>query len=186
MTVVFDTNVVVAALLTNGLCHECFRRAVRRRLLVSSPALLQELEATLRRKFAVTSATEEFLATLRDQVSLVDPLPLAARVCRDEDDDVVLATAVAACAERIVTGDQDLLVLGACEGVPLVSPRQCLEWLDRYEQTKSVDAGMAETRNDDALARRLRTGSRQARMRKQPVVEPRVAPRAARRSSGKA
>jgi len=169
--VVFDTNVVVAALLTNGLCHECFRRAVRRRLLVSSPALLQELEATLRRKFAVTSATEEFLATLRDQVNLVDPVPLPARVCRDEDDDVVLATAVAACAERIVTGDQDLLVLGAYEGVALVSPRQFLEWLDRYEKAKSVDDDeMTETR-DDALARRPKTGSRQARRRKGRFVD---------------
>ena len=172
MTVVFDTNVVVAALLTNGLCHECFRRAVRRRLLVSSPALLQELEATLRRKFAVTSATEEFLATLRDQVSLVHPMPWPARVCRDEDDDVVLATAVAACAERIVTGDQDLLVLGAYEGIPLVSPRQFLEWLDRYEKAKSVDDDeMTETRDDDALARRPKTGSRQARRRKGRFVD---------------
>ncbi len=172
VTVVFDTNVVVAALLTNGLCHECFRRAVRRRLLVSSPALLQELEATLRRKFAVTTATEEFLVALRDQVSLVDPMPLPARVCRDEDDDVVLATAVTAGAERIVTGDQDLLVLGAYEGVRLVSPRQFLEILDGTEKAKSVDdAETAEIRDDDALSRRLRTGSGQARRRKGRFVD---------------
>ena len=133
MTVVFDTNVVVAALLTNGLCHECFRRAVRRRLLVSSPALLQELESTLRRKFEITAAAETFLDAYRAQVRLVDPMALPARVCRDEDDDLVLATAVTAGADRIVTGDQDLLVLGTYEAVHLVSPRQFLEWLDGKE-----------------------------------------------------
>ena len=43
---------------------------------------------------------------------------------------VVLATAVAARANVIVTGDQDLLVLGSFEGVAIVSPRQFLERLD--------------------------------------------------------
>ena len=161
MTVVFDTNVVVAALLTNGLCHECFRRAVRRRLLVSSRALLKELESTLRRKFAVTPATEEFLAAFRDQVRLVDPMPLPARVCRGEDDDLVLAAALAAEAESVVTGDQDLLVLGAYQGARLVPPRQFLEWLDGSEKAKSVDdMEMTEIADNDALVRRLRTGSR--------------------------
>lgn len=172
MTVVFDTNVVVAALLTNGLCRECFRRAVRGRLLVSSPALLQELESTLCRKFAATSASEEFLATFRDHVRLVDPTPLPARVCRDEDDDLVLATAVTAGAERIVTGDEDLLVLRAYEDVRLLSPRQFLEWLDESENAESVgDTEMAEILGDDALVRRLRTGSRQARRRKGRFVD---------------
>ena len=172
MTVVFDTNVVVAALLTNGLCRECFRRAVRRRLLVSSPALLQELESTLRRKFAATTASGEFLATFRDRVSLVDPMPLLAPVCRDKDDDLVLATAVAAGADRIVTGDEDLLVLRAYEDVRLLSPRQFLEWLDGSEKAKSADdAEMAEILGNDALVRRLRTGSRQARRRKGRFVD---------------
>ena len=167
MTVVFDTNVVVAALLTNGLCHECFRRTVRRRLLVSSPALLKELESTLRRKFAVITATAEFLATLRDQVRLVDPIPLPARVCSDEDDDLVLATALAAEADSVVTGDQDLLVLGAYQGVRLVPPREFLEWLEGSEKAKSVDdTAMAEIADNDAPVRRLKSSSLQARRRK--------------------
>ena len=172
MTVVLDTNVVVAAVLTNGLCRECFRRAVRRRLLVSSPALLRELESTLRRKFAVVTTTEEFLAILRDQVRLVDPMPLPAPLCRDKDDDLVLATAVAAGAGRVVTGDEHLLVLRAYEDVRLLSPRQFLEWLDGSEKAKSADdAEMAEILANDALVRRLRTGSRQARRRKGRFVD---------------
>ena len=130
MTVVFDTNVLVAALLTNGLCHECFRRATRRRLLTSSPALLDELESTLRRKLAIEAPVEAFLQALREHVRLVDPEPLPAPVCRDADDDLVLATAVSARADRVVTGDQDLLVLQQYEGIRVVSPRQFLEWLD--------------------------------------------------------
>ena len=123
-------RVIVAALLTNGLCHECFRRAVRRRLLTSSPALLDELESTLRRKLAVDAPVDAFLQNLRDHVRLVDPPPLPSPVCREPDDDLVLATALSGGAEPIVTGDRDLLVLHRYEGVHLVSPRQFLEWLD--------------------------------------------------------
>jgi predicted nucleic acid-binding protein len=48
-------------------------------------------------------------------------------VCRDTTDDVLLATAVGARADTIVTGDQDLLVLGSYEGVGILSPRAFLE-----------------------------------------------------------
>lgn len=130
MTVVFDTNVVVAALLANGLCHEAFRRAARQRALVSSPALVDELESTLRRKFAVTASVGTFLETLREQIRLVVPEPLPRPVRRDHDDDPAPAAAVAAAADCIITDDRDLLVLRAYEGIRLLSPRQFLEWLD--------------------------------------------------------
>jgi predicted nucleic acid-binding protein len=50
-------------------------------------------------------------------------------VSRDADDDVVLATAVAAGASLIVTGDQDLLVIGRHNGIDIVSPRDFLKRL---------------------------------------------------------
>ena len=73
---------------------------------------------------------EAFLQALREHVRLVDPEPLPAPVRRDADDDLVLATAVSARADRVVTGDQDLLVLQQYEGIRVVSPRRFLEWLD--------------------------------------------------------
>ena len=130
MKVVFDTNVIVAALLTNGLCHEAFRRAVRRRVLVSSKALLDELNSTLHRTFIITATVRTFLRTFHEQIQLVEPVPLPSPICRDPDDDLVLATALAAAADRIVTGDHDLLVLRVHKAVRLVTPRQFLEWLD--------------------------------------------------------
>ena len=92
--------------------------------------MLDELESTLHRKFTVTAQVRACLRTFREHIQLVDPSPLPASVCRDPDDDLVLATATAAVADGIVTGDQDLLVLRAHEGIQLISPRQFLEWLD--------------------------------------------------------
>jgi predicted nucleic acid-binding protein len=55
---------------------------------------------------------------------------LAARVRRDADDDIVLGTAMAAGADLLVTGDNDLLVLGTYAGIKIVTPRQFVERLD--------------------------------------------------------
>jgi putative PIN family toxin of toxin-antitoxin system len=128
--VVLDTNVLVAALVAEGLCREVVHRAVRLRIVASSPPLLAELEAVLRRKFAITPAVEAFLTAIRQQTRLVEPRPLERPVCRDRDDDVVVATAVAAAADFIVTGDHDLLVLGTYERVAILPPREFLHRLD--------------------------------------------------------
>lgn len=129
MTVVLDTNVVVAALVSKGLCHEVVVRALGSGTVVTSPALLDELEHTLRARFTLGPAATGFLEQLRLRVHLVVPTPLAAPVSRDADDDVVLATAVAANAGVIVTGDLDLLVLRRYGGIEVVTPRDFLSRL---------------------------------------------------------
>ena len=126
MIVVLDTNVIVAALVAKGLCHEVVVRALGSSSVVTSPALLDELEHTLRAKFTLGPAATAFLEQLRLRVHLVVPTPLATPVSRDADDDVVLATAVAANATVIVTGDLDLLVLLSYRGIEIVTPRDFL------------------------------------------------------------
>jgi predicted nucleic acid-binding protein len=60
---------------------------------------------------------------------MIDPTPLPAPVSRDPDDDNVLALAVAAQVDCIVSGDDDLFVLGAYEGIPIVTPAQAFATL---------------------------------------------------------
>lgn len=129
MNVVLDTNVIIAALVAKGLCHEVVVRGLGSGTVVTSRALLIELEQTLRAKFTLGPAAMAFLEQLRLRVRLVEPATLASPVSRDADDDVVLATAVAAEATVIVTGDQDLLVIGRYNGIDIVSPRDFLSRL---------------------------------------------------------
>ena len=64
-------------------------------------------------------------------MQLMHAEPLAQPVCRDPDDDAVLALARAAQADLIVSGDQGLLVLEQFEGVPIVTPREALTRIEK-------------------------------------------------------
>lgn len=129
MIVVLDTNVLVAAMVAKGLCHEVVIRSLGSCTVATSQALLDELAETLRTKFTLGPASMAFLEQFRQRVRIVEPTPLGSPVSRDADDDSVLATAVAARAAVIVSGDQDLLVIGRYNGIDIVSPREFLSRL---------------------------------------------------------
>lgn len=124
MRVVFDTNVVVAGIVAEGLCREILEIHVPEHTAVLSPVLWNELVATLRRKFRLTPADLPILALYRQHATWCEPATLAHAVCRDPDDDWVLATALAGDADAIVSGDADLLTLETYSGIEILSPRQ--------------------------------------------------------------
>lgn len=69
-------------------------------------------------------------ALLAELADVIEPPPLPAPVCRDPDDDELLALALTAQADLIVSGDDDLLVLGSFEGVPIVNAAEALRLID--------------------------------------------------------
>ncbi len=135
--IVADTNIVVSAFLWGGVPKQVLAAVRDKRLtLYTSPALLAELKGILgRAKFAGKfAAAGESPATLLDQyrsfTQLVDPAVLTSAGSRDPDDDQVLACAVAAKAEAIVSGDADLLSLGTFQGIPILTATRMLERLN--------------------------------------------------------
>ena len=131
MKILFDTNVLFAATVSNGLCAEAYFKAVRSCEIFTSEPLLEELTSKLAEKARFTRIeSSEVADEIRDIAQIVEPTELPRRVCRDADDDVVLATAIAASADCIVTGDQDLLVLRNYDGIEIITPRQFVERLE--------------------------------------------------------
>jgi putative PIN family toxin of toxin-antitoxin system len=129
--VVCDTNVLVAALAADGLCRDIVKRRFLQVELFTSEELLRELESTVRAIFRTDPADLPLLAAYRERALLVDPTKLARPICRDPDDDVVLATAKAAGADCILTGDKDLQVLKRFDKIEILSPRAFVEVMDR-------------------------------------------------------
>ncbi len=130
MRVVCDTNVLVAGIAADGLCRDLAKRRLPQVDLITSPALLEELARTLRRKFDTDPADVPFLKAYRERATVVRPKALPKQVCRDRDDDKVLATAAAGRADVILTGNDDLLVLREYRGIRILSPRQFVEMMD--------------------------------------------------------
>lgn len=138
LVAVLDTNVVIAALLWNGPPSSLLTRATERQdlVLVTSPTLLAELTDILalpkfwNRLADAATSVEELVAAYRDATVLVSPRDVPRVVADDVDDDHVIAAAVAARAQCIVTGDRThLLPLGAHGDIAIISPRQCLDLL---------------------------------------------------------
>ena len=124
MRVVFDTNVVVAGIVAEGLCREILEIHVPEHTAILSQVLWDELATTLRRKFGLTPGDLPILALYRQHAEWCEPVAISEAVCRDPDDDWVLATAVAGDAAVIVSGDADLLTLDHYSGIQILSPRQ--------------------------------------------------------------
>lgn len=128
MKVVFDTNILVSALVFPGGRGEAALQRIleERDDLVLSKPILDELLGILSRKFARDAEELARIAVfITDLGTLVRPR-LRFRVVKDEPDNRVLECAVAGHAEVIVTGDQALLELREFQGVRIVSLREYL------------------------------------------------------------
>jgi putative PIN family toxin of toxin-antitoxin system len=128
--IVFDTNVLFSAFTTHGICSGLYEESLDRAEMVVSPGILDELAQKLVTKARLTPAeAREVIQAIRNDALVIDPAPLPELACRDADDDLILAKALAAAADAIATGDQDLLVLREFKGIPIRNPRECLALL---------------------------------------------------------
>ena len=133
MRIVLDTNVLIAAFVARGVCHQLLEHCISHHDLVISEFILNEVREKLVGKFKYTSeVADEARDLLRSRMEFVTPAPLDKPVCRDADDDNILATAVTGSCECIITGDKDLLVLKQFQGINILSPSD----FQGYERTE--------------------------------------------------
>jgi putative PIN family toxin of toxin-antitoxin system len=128
--VVLDTNVLLAAVATHGLCQALVTLVFRDHAVILSEHILGEVAKHYRGKFKATKRqADAAVAMLRANGELVEPVTVPLGTVRDKDDLPVLGTAVAGSAAVLVTGDQELLALGLFRGVAILSPRDFYERL---------------------------------------------------------
>jgi putative PIN family toxin of toxin-antitoxin system len=136
--IVADTNVIVSAFLWGGVPRQLLNAAVGQRVeLFTSRALIAELEDVLSRgKFAVQLSESRFtsaylLSRYTQLAALIGPVEVTVPELRDPDDAAVLACALAAQADLIVSGDKHLRNLKTYQNIPIVNAAEALARLSR-------------------------------------------------------
>jgi putative PIN family toxin of toxin-antitoxin system len=128
--VFLDTNVLVSAFASRGLCADLLELVLLEHDLIVGKNVLRELVRALRDKVKLPAARSTEIADfVSGEAALVVGKVEPATAMVDSDDALVLAEALAGQAELFVTGDAALLKLATLEGLKLVSPRQFWEAL---------------------------------------------------------
>jgi putative PIN family toxin of toxin-antitoxin system len=130
--VVADTNVFISALMFGGLPGSFLDLAfLRSFLLVTSPALLDELDEKLRLKFGLSPYDAELVqARLQGSAVIVRPTIVLDVIKDDPDDNRVLECALTGEADYVVSGDRHLLTLSSYEGIPILTVRQFMDGVE--------------------------------------------------------
>jgi len=123
---VFDTNVLVAAFITEGICSKILMRGRKKQFhLIACPVILREFEQVLIKKFSTArNEARSALQIISEAIHSIErPSQLVQSVCRDPDDDAILVCALEGRADYLVTGDVDLLELKFFKEIRIVTPR---------------------------------------------------------------
>lgn len=125
MRAVLDTNVVMSAVFFGGVPLKIVRAAFTRKIeLVASKAALSEYREVAERLHGQFPAVNyrRPLAILESKLTVVRPVALGETICRDPDDDAILACAIGGNAKVICSGDGDLLALDGFRGLEIMRP----------------------------------------------------------------
>jgi putative PIN family toxin of toxin-antitoxin system len=125
--VLLDSNVWLAILTTDGFCRRVWRAARRTSKFVASQDILDEIAEKLDAKFGFSSRHACLMTLFVERQTEAARVASTISICRDADDNRILAAALDSGCSHLVTGDSDLLVLKQFEGVRIVTPRGFLE-----------------------------------------------------------
>ena len=132
MRIVLDSNVIIASFATRGLCSDVMELCFSEHEILLSKPLLQEIHKAFRKKLnlpeALAREIEKFLIS-ESEITVASKVPNG--TCRDRSDHEVLGIAIAGKADAIVTGDNDLLSLTSYRSVPILSPKEFWQFLQK-------------------------------------------------------
>jgi putative PIN family toxin of toxin-antitoxin system len=124
LRVFLDTNVLVSAFASRGVCADVLRVVLAAHTLVTGEVVLRELGRVLRARIGLPPGiVREIDEFLREYEVVAKPATRAAVPQRDPDDQWVVASAVGGRADVLVTGDRDLLDIATDAPIKIVYPR---------------------------------------------------------------
>ncbi|MBF0570493.1 MAG: putative toxin-antitoxin system toxin component, PIN family [Candidatus Omnitrophica bacterium] len=125
MRVVLDSNVLVAAFATHGVCHELFEHCLKYTTILCGDFIAGEVERILIDKIKIPARkSSEIIRYLKSQAQWISPERVVVENLRDPNDHMIIATALSGEADYLITGDKDMLVLKKIKRTIIISPRE--------------------------------------------------------------
>jgi putative PIN family toxin of toxin-antitoxin system len=138
MRILFDTNVIISAFITSSSSYEIFNYCLKNHKNFISDFIISEVKEKFLNKFKYDeNIVKNVILFLKKNLIIVEHGMLREDICKDRDDDNILAAALTAKADCIITGDSDLLELCKYENILIISPKD----FRRFEKEYNKSAG---------------------------------------------
>lgn len=135
MRVVLDTNIYISAILFGGMAEKVLEALSQREALIFiSPFIVREIRDVLKRKFGWDQTRIAFvLENLQERTLFIRPTVDVHAIVTKEDDNQILACALAAKVDILISGDRKhILSLKTFQGIKILSPREFLHLYGNY------------------------------------------------------
>ncbi len=128
MRIILDTNVILSALITQGLSSRILDLCIDQHNLFISQFIIDEVKDKLKSKFNITPKNiKKVLTFITSSFIIASPKGTIPDACRDKDDNNILLLSDFINADLIITGDKDLLSLKRYKHAIIITPRDYME-----------------------------------------------------------
>ncbi len=128
MKIVLDSNIIVSAFASRGLCNSLFELSIEKYGTIINSQIIEEITKVFKEKIKLPDDKIRLIIEyLNEYCIFSEHDQIHQKISRDRDDDGIISLAYFNSAEYIVTGDKDLLDIKKYESVKIVTPREFWE-----------------------------------------------------------
>ena len=143
MKILLDTNVLIASIISHGVCFELFKYCIRNHTVIGSSYIVNEFTKNLAHKFKYAQTeVDEAMHVIFEKIKIVEPENIEIKKIKDKDDLFIVGTAIAGKCACIISGDKHLQELKKAGKVDIIKPSEFLEYEVNYlnKNSKQGDA----------------------------------------------
>jgi len=161
MRILLDTNVLIASIISHGVCFELFEHCIRNHNVISSKYIINEFVEKLNHKFKYTksevNAAKNIIFERADvyfkdtsgvafkntsgvkwtkEIEIVQPENIKIKNLKDKNDFPIIGTAIRGKCDCIITGDKHLQELNKIKDIDIIRPSEFWQYEVDYLKSR--------------------------------------------------
>ena len=137
MRILLDTNVLIASIISHGVCFELFEHCIRNHNVISSKYIINEFVEKINYKFKYTkSEVNAAKNIIFERIEIVQPENIKIKNLKDKNDFPIIGTAIAGKCDCIITGDKHLQELNKIKDIDIIRPSEFWQYEVDYLKSR--------------------------------------------------